>query len=152
MKARARRLGNVDCVFIDYLGLIRSGKKTENRVQEVSEITRSLKLMAKELSIPIVVCAQLSRGTEHRGKSHRPQLSDMRESGSIEQDADLVILLYRESYYADGDDSSSDGEEKEVLSNDIEVIVAKNRHGETKTINFIWDANHTRFTTKGDDR
>ena len=92
-------------------------------------------------------------GTEHRGKSHRPQLSDMRESGSIEQDADLVLLLYRESYYNDGDDNAQPGaEEKEVLSNDIEVIVAKNRHGETKTINFIWDAEHTRFLTKQDER
>lgn len=153
MKARTRRLGNVDCVFIDYLGLVRSGKKSENRVQEVSEITRSLKMMAKELNIPVVVCAQLSRGTEHRGKSHRPQLSDMRESGSIEQDADLVLLLFRESYYNDGDDNAQPGaEEKEVLSNDIEVIVAKNRHGETKTINFIWDAEHTRFLSKQDDR
>ena len=76
----------------------------------------------------------------------------MRESGSIEQDADLVILLYRESYYNDGDDSAQSGaEEKEVLSNDIEVIIAKNRHGETKTIDFIWDADHTRFLSKQQD-
>ena len=93
MKARARRLKNVDCIIIDYLGLIRSGTKVENRVQEVTEITRSLKLMAKDLNIPVVCCAQLSRGTEGRGKSHRPQLSDLRESGSIEQDADIVLML-----------------------------------------------------------
>ena len=99
MKARARRLKNVDCIIIDYLGLIRSGTKVENRVQEVTEITRSLKLMAKDLNIPVICCAQLSRGTEGRGKSHRPQLSDLRESGSIEQDADIVLMLYREEYY-----------------------------------------------------
>jgi replicative DNA helicase len=149
MKARTRRLGKVDCVFIDYLGLVRSGKKSENRVQEVTEITRSLKLMAKDLAIPVFVCAQLSRGTEHRGKSHRPQLSDMRESGSIEQDADLVILLYREDYYkGENEDADTDEEQNEVQSTDIEVIVAKNRHGETKTVKFVWDAGHTRFIGK----
>lgn len=149
MKARTRRLGKVDCVFIDYLGLIRSGKKSENRVQEVTEITRSLKLMAKDLNIPVFVCAQLSRGTEGRGKSHRPQLSDMRESGSIEQDADIVLLLYRENYYKDdSEDNDLPDDEAEVKSNDIEVIVAKNRHGETKSVKFVWDPAHTRFLGK----
>ncbi len=149
MKARTRRLGKVDCVFIDYLGLIRSGKKSENRVQEVTEITRSLKLMAKDLNIPVFVCAQLSRGTEGRGKSHRPQLSDMRESGSIEQDADIVLLLYRDTYYKnDGDSNDVQEEVPEVQSEDIEVIVAKNRHGETKTVKFVWDSKHTRFIGK----
>lgn len=149
MKARTRRLGKVDCVFIDYLGLIRSGKKSENRVQEVTEITRSLKLMAKDLNIPVFVCAQLSRGTEGRGKSHRPQLSDMRESGSIEQDADIVLLLYRDTYYKnDGDSNEVQEEVPEVQSEDIEVIVAKNRHGETKTVKFVWDSKHTRFIGK----
>jgi replicative DNA helicase len=90
MKARIRRLKNVDCVFIDYLGLMKSDIKKENRVQEVTDITRGLKLMAKDLNIPVICCAQLSRGTEGRGKTHRPQLADLRESGSIEQDADIV--------------------------------------------------------------
>ena len=141
IKARTRRLKGVDCVVIDYLGLLQGAKKTENRVQEVSEITRSLKMMAKDLNIPVIVCAQLSRATEGRGKSHRPQLSDLRESGSIEQDADVVLMLYRDEYYKnEGDDKS----EIEVSPSDIlEVIVAKNRHGFTKTVKFVWDGEHT---------
>ena len=148
MKARARRLKNVDCIIIDYLGLIRSGTKVESRVQEVTEITRSLKLMAKDLNIPVICCAQLSRGTEGRGKSHRPQLSDLRESGSIEQDADIVLMLYREEYYKnEKDDPDGDDEPAPTapVANEVEVIVAKNRHGPTKTVDFIWDADHTLF-------
>ena len=99
MKARVRKMRDVDCVIIDYLQLMTGTKRTESRVQEVSEITRSLKLMAKDLKIPVITCSQLSRSTEGRGKSHKPQLSDLRESGSIEQDADIVLMLYRESYY-----------------------------------------------------
>ncbi len=140
IKARARRLKGVECVVIDYLGLIQSGKRTENRVQEVSEITRQLKMMAKDLNIPVICCAQLSRGTEGRGKSHRPQLSDLRESGSIEQDADIVLLLYREAYYQNEQES---GEVELPESNEMEIIVAKNRHGFTKTVGFIWDEEHT---------
>ena len=148
MKARVRRLKNVDCIVIDYLGLIRSGTRVENRVQEVTEITRSLKLMAKDLNIPVLCCAQLSRGTEGRGKSHRPQLSDLRESGSIEQDADIVLMLYREEYYKnEKDDPDADDEPQQSgpVANEVEVIVAKNRHGPTKTVKFIWDADHTLF-------
>ncbi len=146
MKARARRLKNVDCIIIDYLGLIKSGTRVENRVQEVTEITRSLKLMAKDLNIPIVCCAQLSRGTEGRGKSHKPQLSDLRESGSIEQDADIVLMLYREEYYKNEKDEPDDEPDNSApVANEVEVIVAKNRHGPTKTVKFIWDADHTLF-------
>ena len=97
IKSRVRRLKNVDIIIIDYLGLIQSATHKENRVQEVSEITRNLKMLAKDLNIPVICCAQLSRGTEGRGKSHKPQLSDLRESGSIEQDADIVMFLYRET-------------------------------------------------------
>lgn len=146
MKAKVRRLGGVDCVIIDYLSLIEGTKrnKNENRVQEVSEITRNLKMMAKDLNIPIVCCAQLSRGTEGRGKSHRPQLADLRESGSIEQDADIVLMLYRPDYYSgERDDAPEDDEDIDV--NRVEVIVAKNRHGETGTVKFRWDAEHTLF-------
>ena len=146
MKARIRRLKNVDCVIIDYLGLIHSGTRTENRVQEVSEITRSLKLMAKDLNIPVICCAQLSRGTEGRGKSHRPQLADLRESGSIEQDADIVLMLYREDYYS-ADESDRDDDDEERIANQVEIIVAKNRHGPTKTVYLAWDADHTLFMT-----
>lgn len=150
MKAKTRRLGGVECVFIDYLGLIRSGgsrgSRPENRVQEVGEITRNLKMMAKDLNIPVVCCSQLSRNVEGRGKSHRPQLADLRESGSIEQDSDIVLMLYRPDYYKDertDDDDETDEERSDV--NSVQVIVAKNRHGETGTVEFVWDAEHTLF-------
>lgn len=142
MKARIRRLKDVECVIIDYLGLIRPAGRTENRVQAVSEITRELKLMAKDLAIPVIVCAQLSRGTEGRGSSHRPQLADLRESGSIEQDADIVLMLYRPDYYAGEKDENED---EPQYANKVEVIVAKNRHGATDTVEMIWDADHTLF-------
>lgn len=148
MKAKIRRVsGGVDCVVIDYLGLITgTGKsKEQNRVNEVSEITRNLKMMAKDLNIPVVCCAQLSRGTEGRGKSHRPQLADLRESGSIEQDADIVLMLYRPDYYAGEKDDNDNDENENPDVNKVEVIVAKNRHGETGTVEFIWDAEHTLF-------
>ncbi len=145
MKAKVRRMKNVDCVIVDYLGLIKSPVRTENRVQEVTEITRTLKLMAKDLRIPVVCCAQLSRGTEGRGKSHRPQLSDLRESGSIEQDADIVLMLYRQEYYdAEKKDNEPD-DEPDNLVNEVEVIVAKNRHGPTNTVKLVWDSEHTLF-------
>ena len=136
IKARARRLKGVDCVVIDYLGLVQGAKRTENRVQEVSEITRSLKMMAKDLNIPVICCAQLSRATEGRGKVHRPQLSDLRESGSIEQDADVVVFLHREAYH-DREAENTD---------DAELIIAKNRHGETGIIEMKWDGKYTSFT------
>jgi len=148
MKAKTRRLGNVDCVIVDYLGLIKPGKRAENRVQEVSEITRSLKLMAKDLNLPVIVCTQLSRSSVQSGKSRRPQLADMRDSGSIEQDADVVLLLYRKSYISDEENDEEIVQEEE--SDDIEVIVAKNRHGETRTVTFVWDAANTRFLAKTD--
>lgn len=141
MKARIRQLKNVECVFIDYLQLMQGSKKTENRVQEVSEITRSLKLMAKDLNIPVVVCAQLSRGTEGRGHSHKPQLADLRESGSIEQDADIVVMLYREDYYKDEKDNPDD-----VVVNTAELLVQKNRHGPTGSIKMAWNPKFTLYT------
>ena len=144
MKARIRRLKDVECVIIDYLGLIKPAGRVENRVQAVSEITRELKLMAKDLSIPVIVCAQLSRGTEGRGSSHRPQLADLRESGSIEQDADIVMMLYRPDYYK-GEKEDDSEEQDQQLANKVEVIVAKNRHGSTDTVEMIWDADHTLF-------
>lgn len=142
MKAKLRRMKNVDLVIVDYLQLMDSAKRVENRVQAVSEITRSLKMMAKDLMVPVMVCAQLSRGTEARGKSHRPQLADLRESGSIEQDADIVLFLYRETYYQD----SEEIEERDDTA--AECIVAKNRHGETDTIKLYWQGEFTRFTSR----
>lgn len=143
MKARVRKMRDVDCVIIDYLQLMTGTKKrTESRVQEVSEITRSLKLMAKDLKIPVITCSQLSRSTEGRGKSHKPQLSDLRESGSIEQDADIVLMLYRESYY--------DEDKNETVVTDeskAQVIIAKNRHGGTGEVDLHWNGNYTLFST-----
>lgn len=143
MKAKLLR-NKVDLVIIDYLGLMQSAKRTENRVQEVSDITRSLKTMAKDLHVPVIACAQLSRGTEAKGKSHRPALSDLRESGSIEQDADIVLFLYRETYY---DSEKAEGEDRSD-PNKAECIVAKNRHGEIKTIDLYWDGQFTRFASQ----
>jgi len=144
MKAKVRRLRDADCVIVDYLGLVQSATRKENRVQEVTEITRSLKMMAKDLRIPVVCCAQLSRGTEGRGKSHRPQLADLRDSGSIEQDADIVLMLYRPEYYS-AEKPDEDREAEENAVNEVEIIVAKNRHGPTGTVKLVWDAEHTQF-------
>ena len=144
MKSRIRRLRDVDAVFVDYLQLMKSGSRVESRVQEVSEITRNLKLMAKDLNIPVVVLAQLARSTEGRGKSHRPQLADLRESGSIEQDADIVIMLYRAEYYATEKDDAPDEDRPAV--NEAEFIIAKNRHGPTTTVKVAWNGDYTMFT------
>ncbi len=145
MKARLRRLGHVDFVVIDYLQLMHSAKRTDNRVQEVSEITRSLKIMAKEMDVPIMVAAQLSRATEKQGNNHRPGLADLRESGSIEQDADQVLFLYRPEYYNSGqEDPNANGGQ---AANVAEVIVAKNRHGEIKTVPLAWMGEFTQFSS-----
>lgn len=135
IKAKLRRMKNLGLVVIDYLQLMSSsGRRNENRVQEVSEMTRGLKIMAKELSVPIITLSQLSRGPDARA-DHRPMLSDLRESGSIEQDADIVMFLYREHYY-----DQENGNEHMA-----ECIVAKNRHGETKNIELGWDGQYTKF-------
>lgn len=146
MKSKVRRLKDTGAVFIDYLQLMQSAKRTESRVQEVTEITRSLKLMAKDLMIPVVVCAQLSRSTESRGnKSHKPQLADLRESGSIEQDADIVAMLYREDYYQT-DEKTGEEDEKKVNVNLAQLLVEKNRHGPTGSIKLAWNPMFTLYT------
>ena len=145
MKAKIRRIDqdparpDVGVVIVDYLQLMSTGKRTDNRVQEISEITRNLKIMAKELNVPVIALSQLSRSAEKAtGRAdHRPVLSDLRDSGSIEQDADIVLFLYREAYY----DKS---EETDVST--AECIVAKNRHGEVGKVDLAWDGAHTRFT------
>lgn len=142
IKSRIRRMKNVDAIIIDYLGLISSATKKENRVQEVSEITRNLKMMAKDLNIPVICCAQLSRGTEGHGKNHKPQLADLRESGSIEQDADIVLFLYREDYYRN---DVAEDKQDDIDANKTELIVAKNRHGATGSIEMTFDKEFTRF-------
>ena len=136
IKARLRRMKNLGLVVIDYLGLIQSTLRTENRVQIVGEITRQLKIMAKELDVPVILLSQLSRGPEGRNDK-RPMLSDLRDSGSIEQDADIVMFLYRDAYY----------NKQSQTPNVAECIIAKNRHGEVGTVNLVWDAQYTRFTT-----
>ena len=148
MKAKLRRMKKVDLVVIDYLGLMKSAEKKENRVNEVSDITRNLKIMAKDIGVPVIACAQLSRGTETKGKSHRPALADLRESGSIEQDADIVMFLYRETYY----DSEKNDDEDRGDPNKAECIVAKNRHGEIATVDMHWDGQFTRFTSVDNTR
>ncbi len=144
MKAKLRRVKNLGLVVIDYLGLMAGDKHTENRVQEVSEISRSLKIMAKELMVPVVCCAQLSRGPESR-TDKKPMLSDLRDSGAIEQDADTVIFLYRSEYYKTDEAASQD-------TSIAEVIVAKNRHGAQGTVNMGWNGQFTKFVTIADDR
>ena len=147
IKAKVRRINQdpsrprIGLIIIDYLQLMTTGQRTENRVQEISAITRNLKIMAKELNVPIIALSQLSRAVEKQGNSsHRPQLSDLRDSGSIEQDADCVLFLYREAYYAS---QQQDG--TEVDNGTAECIVAKNRHGETNVVELGWDGAHTRF-------
>jgi replicative DNA helicase len=121
-------------VIIDYLQLMESRKKSDNRQQEISEISRSLKIMAKELNVPIIALSQLSRAPEQRA-DHRPILSDMRESGAIEQDADMVMFLYRDDYY----------NEESEKRNIVEVIIAKHRNGSTGTIELAWLPEYTKF-------
>lgn len=142
MKSRLRRLREIDLVVVDYLQLMSSTRRIESRVNEISEITRSLKIMAKELNVPVITLSQLSRASEQR-PDHRPQLSDLRDSGSIEQDADIVLFLYREGYY---DKNSDDSAAPAVDMNSGECIVAKNRHGEMSTVKLHWQGEFMRFT------
>ncbi|MDD7517238.1 replicative DNA helicase [Ruminococcus flavefaciens] len=135
MKAKLRRTKNLGLVIIDYLQLMESTSHSDNRVTVISEITRQLKVMAKELNVPVILLSQLSRAVESR-TDKRPMLSDLRESGSIEQDADIVLFLYRDAYY----------NKESQRQNISECIVAKNRHGETGTVELIWDGQYTRFS------
>lgn len=136
MKAKCRRLGSdLGLIVVDYLQLMHSGKRNDNRVQEVAEISRSLKIMAKDLNVPVLCLSQLSRGPESR-QDKRPMLSDLRESGSIEQDADIVLFIYRPDYYADA---------KPEERNKAEIIIAKNRHGEVGKVELQWEGQFTTF-------
>lgn len=135
MKAKLRRMKNLGLVIIDYLQLMSTGRRDGNRVAEISEITRNLKIMAKELNVPIISLSQLSRNCEQR-PDKRPLLSDLRDSGSIEQDADIVMFLYRDGYY----------NKEAEFPNACECIVAKNRHGKVDTIPLNWDGQYTKFT------
>jgi replicative DNA helicase len=145
MRAKARRLrqqeGRLDLIVIDYLQLMTgssgsSQKKFENRTQEVSSISRGLKALAKELNVPVIALSQLSRGSEQRTGDKKPLLSDLRESGSIEQDADVVAFIHREEYY---------DRENEDLKGKAEIIIAKQRNGPTGSIQLAYIADYTRF-------
>lgn len=140
MNAKCRRLENLGLVIIDYLQLMQgagNGRASDNRVTVVSDISRALKVMAKELNVPVICLSQLNRAAETRSDK-RPLLSDMRESGSIEQDADSVLMLYRDDYY------NPDSEEKNIA----ECIVAKNRHGEIGTVKLQWLPQFTTFADR----
>ena len=141
MKAKVRRLKNLGLIIIDYLQLMTSGTRIENRVQEISQMTRNLKIMAKELDVPVICLSQLSRASEQR-QGHRPMLSDLRESGSIEQDADSVLFLFREEYYADAEEANG---ADDSTRNTATCIVAKNRHGSTGDVTIGWQGEYTRF-------
>mgnify|MGYP004583073691 FL=1 len=125
---------NIGLVVIDYLQLVQGNKRTTSREQEISEISRSLKILAKEINVPVIALSQLSRAVEQR-PDHRPMLSDLRESGAIEQDADIVMFLYRDDYY------NKESEKKDIA----EVIIAKQRGGQTGTVELLWMGNYTKF-------
>ena len=138
IRAKCRKLKlekNIGMVVIDYLQLIQgTGKRVGSREQEISEISRSLKILAKELNVPVIALSQLSRAAEQR-LDHRPMLSDLRESGAIEQDADIVMFLYRDDYY------NKDSEKKDIA----EVIISKHRGGSTGTVELLWLGSYTKF-------
>jgi replicative DNA helicase len=172
LRARARRLKRqkgIGMVVVDYLQLLQgtgSGSSGDNRVQEISEISRGLKQLAKELDVPVLALSQLSRAVEQR-EDKRPQLSDLRESGSIEQDADIVLFVYREDYYVAArepkapkdDDDIKIVEAYQQWQQDMgrvyglaEVIVAKQRHGSTGKVRLKFDSRITKFSDVADER
>ena len=142
IRAKCRKLQvekHIGMVIIDYLQLIQgTNKRGGSREQEISEISRSLKIMAKELNVPVIALSQLSRAVEQR-PDHKPMLSDLRESGAIEQDADIVMFLYRDDYY------NPDSEKKNIA----EVIIAKHRGGSTGSVDLRWFGSYTKFTNLG---
>ncbi|MDX2275965.1 MAG: replicative DNA helicase [Hyphomonadaceae bacterium] len=155
LMARSRRLQRtvgLDCIVVDYLQLVTSSsRKSDGRVQEVSEITQGLKALAKDLKVPVIALSQLSRQVENR-EDKRPQLSDLRESGSIEQDADAVLFVYRESYYLERAEPREGTEEHfawqrqmDEVRNQAEVIIGKQRHGPIGKVKLFFDSRYTRF-------
>ena len=163
MRTRARRLKrrhNIGLIVVDYLQLLQgSGRASDNRVNEISEISRGLKTLAKELQVPVIALSQLSRAVESR-EDKRPQLSDLRESGSIEQDADMVWFLYRDDYYemSKEPDINQDPaaytawrEKMDRISGIAELIVAKQRHGATGKVRLRFESQITRFTDLAED-
>jgi len=159
--ARARRLKrekNIGVIMIDYLQLVEPSRRQENRVQEITEVTKGLKALAKELNVPVIALSQLSRGVDSRDDK-RPVLSDLRESGSIEQDADVVMFVYREEYYLKSREPDVNTpehakwmEKLERATNQAEVLVEKHRHGATRPIELTFEGRFTRFSNKAEDR
>ena len=165
LRTRARRLKRqkgLSMIVVDYLQLMRptAGRAGENRVQEISDITRGLKAVAKELDLPVIALSQLSRAVEQRDDK-RPQLADLRESGSIEQDADVVMFVFREQYYLERGEPGQKAEESDEKYNEryaswvercakvdglAEVIIGKQRHGPTGTVRLAFDGATTRFS------
>lgn len=142
IRAKCRKLKlekNIGLIVIDYLQLISgsNSRKNGSREQEIAEISRSLKILAKELDVPVIALSQLSRSPDQRKDDHRPMLSDLRESGSIEQDADIVVFLYRDDYY------NPESEKKNIA----EVIIAKQRSGSTGTVELLWLGSYTKFAS-----
>ena len=152
MRAKARRLAaqtDLGLVIVDYMQMMSGGRFVENRQQEISQISRGLKGLAKELNVPVVVCSQLSRMVEQRSGEKRPQLSDLRESSAIEQDADLVMFVYRPEYYLahlpQGDP------ELEAQKGRAEIIIAKQRNGPTGTVTLSFLKEYARFENLAED-
>jgi replicative DNA helicase len=145
MRSKARRLkveNDVRLIVVDYLQLMRSPEYAENRVQEVSDISRSLKGLARELNIPVIALSQLSRASEQRGGERRPILSDLRDSGAIEQDADVVLFIHRPEMYQKEDSEGNS------LEGTAEVIVGKHRNGPTGLVNLYFHKQFTRFDNR----
>jgi replicative DNA helicase len=162
LRARARRLKrqkNIGMIIVDYLQLLQGAGRNsnDNRVNEISEISRGLKTLAKELNVPVIALSQLSRAVEQR-EDKRPQLSDLRESGSIEQDADIVLFIYREDYYLaskqpadDHPDAAAWKEEMERVYGLAEILVSKQRHGATGKVRVRFDSRITKFSDRVDE-
>ena len=151
MRSKLRRLNNLGLVVIDYIGLMQTTSNSDNRAQQVGEISRNLKIMAKDFGVPFICCAQLNRGTESRpGQGKRPTLADLRDSGSIEQDADIVLFLYRDEYYKDISGAEASPDEADT-ANTAEVIVAKNRHGSVDNVKMGWIGQFTKFRSIEDN-
>src|SRR6201996_9145257 len=155
---RFRREKKIGLIIIDYLQLIEPSRRAENRVQEITEVTKGLKVLAKELNVPVIALSQLSRGVDARDDK-RPVLSDLRESGSIEQDADVVMFVYREEYYLksrEPDPGSAEHakwmEKLDRATNRAEVLVEKHRHGATRAIDLVFEGSFTRFSNLAEDQ
>jgi replicative DNA helicase len=145
MRSKARRLkveNDIRLIVVDYLQLMKSPEYAENRVQEISDISRSLKGLARELDIPVIALSQLSRASEQRGGERRPILSDLRDSGAIEQDADVVLFIHRPEMYQKEDSEGNS------LAGLAEVIVGKHRNGPTGTVNLYFQKQFTRFDNR----